>query len=977
VTTDLEERLQSAIGGRYRLEREIGRGGMAIVYLAEDLKHHRKVALKVLHPEFAQALGAKRFLKEIEIAAALSHPHILPLYDSGEADGFLYYVMPYVEGDSLRDRLKRETQLSVGEALRITREVADGLSHAHSLGVVHRDIKPENILLSGEHALIADFGIARAITEAAGEKLTETGLAVGTASYMSPEQARGERNLDGRTDVYSLGCVLYELLAGNPPFMGPSGQAVLARQSLDPVPRLRTVRGTIPEGVERAVLTALAKVPADRFRTAQQFAEALSGKEEPHQGRPRPLFVGIFAVALIIGLAGLYVLIRGQGRSFPSDMVTGAAAPGVAVLPFSVAGSELQEWREGLVNLISTGLDGAGGLRAIDSRTVFARWDERARGSVRVDQSTNLEIARETGARYALLGSAVAIGPEVRLVGDVYEVETGVRLGQGQIEGPPDSVLTLVDRLVVEVLGVILERGEGELPPVNLTSITTTSVPALKAYLEGEVFFRRAQLDAAIEAYTRAVEADPAFGLAHYHLASSHAWRANIQSPEARRHREAALRLVDRLPEREAALVRARYATGEQQAEAVVWLEEAVRKYPDDAEAWFLLGDAHLHTSAPTGPEEADRAFQRATELDPAFAPYQPHGVELAFNHHTDSTLADARLRQYGRVAPGSSYYSGGRLALALAFGSDEARSAAFAVLDTVEVEILPAAQANLKHPRHWQAREGVLLALRERLSDSAWKTTAADLLASGSLWKRGHLRRALDYLNHPAVSAVTRVCLPAIARGWGVPIPERVLEGAMAMATEDREGPLHFLLACRGYIAADLGRWDVHAATIANAEELAEGARAEGDIAEARRLEAAGAELRGYAAWRRGDPSRALSLLEEAHRVAWYLGDWPRRVHRKAGWYPNAWSGHIYQEMNEPAQAGRYLRGVWYNPLARYRQGQIHEAIGEWEQARQAYEYFVEAWTDADSELQPWVEDAREAIWRVNENGGVPGSSE
>src|SRR6266516_3687649 len=252
-------RLQAALADRYTIERELGRGGMATVYLAQDLKHHRKVAIKVLKPELAAALGPERFLQEIEIAAGLTHPHILPLYDSGEATGLLYYVMPYVEGETLRNRLDGAGQLPLAEAVQITREVADALSYAHSHDIVHRDIKPENILLEAGHAVVSDFGIARAITAAGGEKLTETGIALGTPAYMSPEQAAGSKDLDGRSDLYSLGCVLYEMLAGQPPFTGPTLESV-AHQHLSVAPRPVTdLRPTVPGGVAAAIQRALAK----------------------------------------------------------------------------------------------------------------------------------------------------------------------------------------------------------------------------------------------------------------------------------------------------------------------------------------------------------------------------------------------------------------------------------------------------------------------------------------------------------------------------------------------------------------------------------------------------------------------------------------------------------------------------------------------------------------------------------------------
>ncbi len=264
------------LADKYAIEREIGRGGMATVYLAQDLKHDRQVAVKVLLPELSTSLGTQRFLREVKIAAGLQHPHILPIYDSGEAAGLLYYVMPYVEGHTLRDRLDRETQLPIDESLQIIRDVANALSYAHKRGIVHRDIKPENILISEGYPVVADFGIARALSEAGGDKLTQTGVAIGTPAYMSPEQVREGAQVDGRSDLYSLGCVLYEMLAGQPPFTGATPQVIMARHALDPVPPLRTVRGTVPESVERAVAQSLAKVPADRFTSGEQLIQALS-----------------------------------------------------------------------------------------------------------------------------------------------------------------------------------------------------------------------------------------------------------------------------------------------------------------------------------------------------------------------------------------------------------------------------------------------------------------------------------------------------------------------------------------------------------------------------------------------------------------------------------------------------------------------------------------------------------------------------
>ncbi len=270
------DRLKSALADRYPIERPLGAGGMATVYLARDLKHQRQVAVKVLRTELAESIGAERFLREIEIAARLTHPHILPLHDSGEADGFLYYVMPYVEGESLRDRLTREPQLSVVDALSVTKEVADALSYAHSHNVLHRDIKPENILMHAGHALVADFGIARAMSLSTVDRLTATGAAIGTPAYMSPEQINAEPHLDDRCDIYSLGCVLYEMLAGQPPFTGPTTESICRQHVSADVPSVTTIRPHVPDGVVEIIDATLAKSPADRYASAEALAEHLS-----------------------------------------------------------------------------------------------------------------------------------------------------------------------------------------------------------------------------------------------------------------------------------------------------------------------------------------------------------------------------------------------------------------------------------------------------------------------------------------------------------------------------------------------------------------------------------------------------------------------------------------------------------------------------------------------------------------------------
>ena len=312
--------LASALSGRYEVLREVGAGGMATVYLAQDIRHDRRVAIKVLHPELSAVLGADRFLAEIKLTAALQHPHILPLFDSGSADGLLFYVMPYVEGETLRTRLSREKQLPIGEAVSLAKQVAGALDYAHRHGVIHRDIKPENVLLHDGSALVADFGIALAVQTAGGQRMTQTGLSLGTPAYMSPEQAMGERDLTARSDVYALGAISYEMLVGEPPFSGPTAQAIVAKVITDEPRPLHPQRKSIPANVEAAVLTALQKLPADRFGTAAEYAAALNALDTkprmaaPAAHRARAMTVSFVAGALAIGLA-IGALLRGGATS--------------------------------------------------------------------------------------------------------------------------------------------------------------------------------------------------------------------------------------------------------------------------------------------------------------------------------------------------------------------------------------------------------------------------------------------------------------------------------------------------------------------------------------------------------------------------------------------------------------------------------------------------------------------------------------
>ena len=501
--------LVAALRRRYTIQHELGRGGAAFVFLAHDLKHERPVAIKVLRPEIAVLLGAERFLREIRFAAQLQHPHIMPLFDSGEAGGSLYYVMPYVPGQSLRQRLAREGQLPVDEALRITRDVCDALSYAHGQDIVHRDIKPENILLNASHALVADFGLARAIAAAGGEKLSESGMTVGTPAYMSPEQAGAEFRIDGRSDVYSLGCVLYEMLAGAPPFTGPSAQALLARHALDPVPPLRTVRRSLPEHVEQAVMKALEKVPADRFATAGQFTAALARQGKPSRPR-RARVIAVAALSVLLLVAGWWRIRVAGARAAPIHRL--------AVLPLeNLTGDTAQEYVvEGMHDALVTELAKIGALNTISRTSVLG---------YRHTAMTVPEIARELHVDAVVEGSVVLAGDSVRVTAQLIAGPTDRHLWAGTYVKSRRDVLALyadVTQAIAREVRVALTPAER----ARLTSARPVDPEANDLHLRGRYYcdkWTEEDMNRGIAFYRRAIDHDPTFALAYAGLAGCYA----------------------------------------------------------------------------------------------------------------------------------------------------------------------------------------------------------------------------------------------------------------------------------------------------------------------------------------------------------------------------------------------------------------------------------------------------------------------
>jgi len=933
---------------------------MATVYLAQDRKHHRKVAIKILKPELAAALGPERFLREIEIAAGLTHPHILPLHDSGEAGGLLYYVMPFVEGQTLRGRLEREKQLPLEDALAITRDIAEALSYAHSHSVVHRDIKPENILFQVGHAVVSDFGIARAITAAAGARLTETGIAIGTPGYMSPEQASGREPVDGRSDLYSLGCVLYEMLAGEPPFTGPSAESIVRQHLSAPPPRVSAMRAAVTPAVEQAIARALAKTPADRFATAALFALALGAGAGAPQA-PRRLSrtgVALALSAALVTIAGAVLFTYGK-RAPALD------ANLLAVAPFDVLAPGLDLWHEGLADLLSRNLDGAGSIRTVPPTVVVRRWHGKA------DRASGTALGHRAGARLVLFGKVLKIGGDsVRLTATLLDVGSGNIIADVERRDVGARMDRLADSVTVSVLR---ELGRTRAVTGRLASMGSASLPAVKAFLRGEQYFRRAMWDSAQDSYRRAVALDTNFAIALWRMGSVGFRRGYYRVGRATNlaYLLRAGALNHRLAPRDSFLLAAdslsaawmtlggQIVDGDHQYYArrsVATLEEAVRRYPDDPEIWAARANARFSLPEYVGawPTQSLEDLDEAIALDPAFAPA----------YFDASTLA-----LFLRGPPAALRYTTAYLALdSTSLGASKMRVVERLLdaksplspevqrfLDTVPVEGLTEAFGTIAS---WpdSAESAVQLArllVSNRRGSGDWSDPrTARRFLSVALDRRGHLREAY---------AAAGGDLAAFAFHFG----EQSLFGRVPTDTAAAEFR-RWLRTKSALTVLPLPWWSLQHDTTSILEVMrrcdsAVRTRPPGQTWWAQHGARA---ARAYLALARHDSAEALAQLLALpdSLCSGCVADRLVKVQLLEARGRDREAAALLDRFPPPLWLILPSAGFW--ALER---GRVDERLGNRDSAVAAYRFVTDLWLHADPELQPYVTEARTALNRLS----------
>jgi serine/threonine-protein kinase len=1010
--------LKAALASTYRIERPLGEGGMATVYLATDLKHHRPVAIKVLRPELAQSIGPDRFLREIEIAARLQHPNILALHDSGEADGFLYYVMPYVEGESLRERIVRSGALSRAEAIRIAREVADALHYAHKQGIVHRDIKPANILLSQGHAVVADFGIARAVSASAAPGLTQVGIAVGSPAYMSPEQALGSQEVDARSDVFALGVVLFEMLDGKPPFDGTTPQAIVTQSLTGKRRKLSTTSAGL--GLQSVIDRALEREPDKRFATAADMTAALDAASTgvytafSTPTRRRQLLIGgAIAVAALLGLV-----------FWPRGDDIGDPRKSLIVFPFeNRTGDASRDYlAEASMNLLGLAASHWRDLRVFDDErtaSLMRRKQIEATGTLDFEEARSM--AREARVGTMVIGDIRLEGDSLAIEAKVHDVSSGDRLQTRVVRvGANADPRPRFDELAALILGTN-GAPPGERP--SLIAQTTSSLEAYRAYLAGTAHLQRFEIDSARSNLERAVAIDSNFALAYLRLRDVAGWSLTQNDPVLRRQYVlAAERSSASLPPRLRQLVafhRAYEDGNYRRARAVA--RELISRDSTDVEAWYQLGEATWHDNAPSYPHAdssgnigtALRVFQRALALDSSYVLAYQHILDVLQSCATGQVwvcLADSAVygepdslrRQYGEAAiqRARDEATAARIETARGWVSalPDAPRARFALVSILydekrwdegdrEAEIL----ARLGAPASAGLLRSKAIAMRgepgqaARLYDSllAISTDSAPLLNQDFTAGVGILGGGGG-----KIAAARRLNRTLLGKA---PVDSGVGPGNLKMSKAD------LIRSIDAYVYAEVGSPEISEFG-RELERMAERAAGRDTMALRRTMTTmATGFLQGFLATRDSSIlSTILPRVDTATSTTWRIvdaqlalarGDTARaraRVERYFRRDPQqfrgdngavrayAW-GDLLARLGEHAMAleafsmldstERSLPHPGLQVRSWAERGALYQRLGDPDKAAEFYRKFIDAWQDADSSLQPLVERARQAL--------------
>ncbi|UCG85385.1 MAG: protein kinase [Gemmatimonadota bacterium] len=956
---DHRDRLESALSGRYAIERELGRGGMATVYLAHDLAQDRKVAIKVLRPDIAEMIGVDRFLHEIKIVANLSHPHIVPVHDSGQIDGLLFFTMPYIEGESLRGRINREGHLSLEESLRIVREVATALSYAHARGVIHRDIKPENILLSGGVAVVADFGIARAVSAAGGKGLTGPDMSLGTLGYMSPEQAAGSPNVDARSDIYSLGCLLYEMLLGQPPGRWLDDTEVTAGRISDAAPHERVRLDGLPPLVEHVLVRSLAQSPEQRYATAEELANAIATPPEgtaaavataPTRALRGRWLLGVGAVAVLAAVVLTVVRIGLRSEaSLDPDLI--------AIAPFDVLGGELSSWSHGLVDLLSASLDGAGPLRAVAPSVVIRRWEGRA------DAVGAASLGADLGAGLVLYGRLVSAGTDsARAAATLYDVASRRAFAQFEVRDRSDRIDRLADSLAVRIIGDLSR--DRRLAGWQLRSLGSSSPAALRAFLRGEQHYRAFDMDSAAWYYDRAIELDSSFALAYSRRSWALGWTL-FREPDFVASQLRAGELNHGLARRESLLVVAdsiRGALSQFAGDSSAWadyrrllvtLESAALQYPLDPHVWYQLGEARYHEGPYIGvtDQQAYDALSRAVALDSAFVPAYRHLIELALlleGREIGRRIAEEYIARAGAGV----YLDAARVTRALLDPGRADDPDTEQALAALSLEGLFQTWYDLKW---WPDPDEAAVRVARSWAERDEATGGRELLAV-TLAYRGHLREALLLAEKrlPALYA-------SLVRLGAVPHDSAAAVFAQWLAEGNGVGI---------YQALTWWMQQRDTASLQRAATRWDSVRAQLPPERQPRTDDAARTTRAYLALARGDTLEALRRLED-------IPNWPQcyycydvqltraRVLTQLGRYREA------AELLDHMPFERLFAPASEAVVAALERGRVHERLGNGDAAIRAYSYVVDAWRNADPQLQPFVQEARLALQRLAGEGG------